>query len=301
MGWRGAHTAAAGAAVAILTTGMFAQPATRSLDVNGTSLAFVEQGSGVPVVFVHGSGADLRTWGYQMAPFGAMFRAVAYSRRYHFPNRVPDGGPGYTAALHAQDLASFIGALHAGPVHLVGSSYGGSVALLVARDRPDIVRSLVITEPALFSMLAPDSPEAAEVGRLADARDLLARGDTEGALQLFVDTIIGPGASMRIPPSTRAMLHDNLPALRREAAAPRDDPPFSCADAGRIRAPVLLLSGSASPAFFTAITAALARCLPTVERVTVAGAAHAVHAQQPSRFNDLSIAFLRAHATAVGR
>ena len=74
--------------------------------VQGTELAWVEQGSGTPVVFVHGSGADLRTWGYQMGPVAqASFRAVAYSRRFHHPNAPPAEGEAYTSALHAADLA----------------------------------------------------------------------------------------------------------------------------------------------------------------------------------------------------
>jgi pimeloyl-ACP methyl ester carboxylesterase len=270
-------------------------PSLKQLEVNGTSLAYVEQGTGTPVVFVHGSGADLRTWGNQMAPVGASYRAIAYSRRYHHPNAVPDGGPAYSAALHATDLEGFIDQLHAGPVHLVASSYGAAVALLAARDRPALVRSMVLTEPALLSLLSSSAPERAGLAGLSVARERLAAGDTDGAIASFVDTIIGPGASMLMPASTRVMIHDNLPALRREAAAPDPDPVFSCADAARVRAPVLLLTGGSSPGFFLAIARELAACLPIVEHVSVPGAAHAVHAQQPARFNELVLGFLKKH------
>jgi len=91
------------------------------------------------------------------------------------------------------------------------------------------------------------------------------------------------------------MVNDNLPALRREAAAPDPDPVFGCRDAARVRAPVLLLTGGSSPAFFLAIARELAACLPTVESVSVPGAAHAVHAQQPARFNELTLQFLQKH------
>ncbi len=265
------------------------------LDANGTSLAYVEQGTGTAVVFVHGSGADLRTWGNQMAPIGASYRAIAYSRRYHHPNPVIDDGPPYTAALHAADLEAFIERLHAGPVHLVASSYGGAVALLAARDRPELVRSMVLTEPALLSLLPASAPERSGLAGLTTARERLANGDTDGAIASFVDTIIGPGASLLVPQSTRVMINDNLAALRREAAAPDPDPVFSCADAARVRAPVLLLTGGSSPPFFLAIARELAACLPVVEHVSVPGAAHAVHAQQPARFNELVLGFLAKH------
>ena len=100
----------------------------------------------------------------------------------------------------------------------------------------------------------------------------MAGGDTDAALRAFVDAIIGPGAYQLMPASTREMLTDNLPELRREAAAPAGDPPFSCEDAARVAAPVLLVTGGSSPAFFKAIDQRLAECLPSVEAVTVPGA-----------------------------
>ena len=49
--------------------------------VNGTTLAYLERGEGDPVVFVHGTISDLRTWQQQLPAIGASYRAVAYSRR----------------------------------------------------------------------------------------------------------------------------------------------------------------------------------------------------------------------------
>jgi pimeloyl-ACP methyl ester carboxylesterase len=248
------------------------------------------------VVFVHGSGADLRTWGYQMAPVAqAAFRAVAYSRRFHHPNAPPSAEAPYTAALHADDLAAFISSLDAGPVHIVAASSGGAIALLVARDHPALVRSMALTEPAVLSLLSPGSPAAAAAAQLDIPRRLMAAGDANAALRAFVDAVIGPGAYLLMPESARAMLNDNLPELRREAAAPPGDPPYTCDDAKRVQAPVLLVTGGASPSFFKTIDERLAACLPSVEAVIVPGAAHAVHAQQTARYNELLVGFLAKH------
>jgi non-heme chloroperoxidase len=293
--WSSAFVMAAIAAAAALPHVARAD-AVRRAALNGTTLAWVEEGSGPSVVFVHGSGADLRTWGYQLPPVArASFRAVAYSRRYHHPNDLPARDEPYTAAEHAGDLAAFIASLGAGPAHLVASSSGGAIALLVARDRPQLVRSLFLTEPALLALIPSGTPEAAQVAQLDTARKLLAGGDATGALQAFVDVIIAPGAWQLMPASTRQMLTDNLPELRREAAMPPGDPAFGCEDARHIEAPVLLVTGGASPAFFKAIDERLAGCLPSVDAVTVPGAAHAVHAQQPARFNEMLVAFLTKH------
>jgi hypothetical protein len=60
--------------------------------VDGATLAYLEQGEGEPVVFVHGSASDLRTWEQQIPAIAESHRAIAYSRRYARPNEdIPPG------------------------------------------------------------------------------------------------------------------------------------------------------------------------------------------------------------------
>jgi pimeloyl-ACP methyl ester carboxylesterase len=105
------------------------------VDVNGAHLAYVEKGQGEPVVFVHGGISDLSIWGPLLEPVSHRYRAIAYSRRYAWPNQpIPEGVPD-TIAPHAADLAQLIENLHLGAAHVVGNSWGAFVALVVARDR----------------------------------------------------------------------------------------------------------------------------------------------------------------------
>src|SRR5213594_506560 len=71
--------------------------------VRGTDLRFVERGTGIPVVFVHGSLGTLESWGPQIDAFATRFRVIAYSRRYHWPNAAQPDGQEYTLSLHAAD------------------------------------------------------------------------------------------------------------------------------------------------------------------------------------------------------
>ncbi|MGH3041139.1 MAG: alpha/beta fold hydrolase, partial [Gaiellaceae bacterium] len=48
----------------------------RTASVNGATLAYREQGEGEPVVFVHGSADDLRSWDQQLPAIGASYRAI---------------------------------------------------------------------------------------------------------------------------------------------------------------------------------------------------------------------------------
>ena len=59
----------------------------KTVEINGARMAYREQGSGEAVVFVHGSISDLTIWEPQLAPVGERYQAIAYSRRYAWPNR----------------------------------------------------------------------------------------------------------------------------------------------------------------------------------------------------------------------
>jgi len=267
----------------------------RHASVNGIRLAYVERGvGGTPLVLVHGSGADLRTWGYQLQFFGQTRRTIAYSRRYHHPNAPPGATAVYSAQQQADDLAAFTGDVASGRADLVASSYGAVVALLVARDHPALVRRLVLVEPVVFSLLTADSPEAREASALDTARRQLLEGEAEPAMRTFLSALMAPGAFELLPESTRAMLRDNLPELTAEARVPLVTmaPRYTCQDARRVTAPTLLIDGGASAAFLRTMTRAVGACLPSVEARTVPGAAHAVHAQQAQAFNTLVRDFL---------
>src|SRR5712691_10788735 len=86
--------------------------------VRGTDLRFVERGTGIPVVFVHGSLGTLESWGPQIDAFATRFRVIAYSRRYHWPNAAQPDGLAYALSLHADDLIALTEALGLERVHL---------------------------------------------------------------------------------------------------------------------------------------------------------------------------------------
>jgi pimeloyl-ACP methyl ester carboxylesterase len=283
----------------LLVCGLAAQydpfAAAERVRVNGTELAFVAMGEGEPLVFVHGSGADLRTWGYQLQFFAHQRRAVAYSRRFHHPNALPGSEASYAPELHAADLAAFLRHLAAdAPADVVAASYGGLVALIAARDHPGRFRRLVLVEPIVLALLPEGSDEARGAAGLDLARDQLVAGRSEEAIETFVTTVVGPLAYRLMSASTRQMLQDNLPELRAEAAYPRAAlvSSFGCDDARKISVPTLLVSGSLSAPFLKRMSRELAGCLPEAETVEIGGAAHAVHAQQVAAFNDAVAGFL---------
>ena len=126
---------------------------------------------------------------------GESERIVSYSRRYHYPNQWPGDGSDYSLALHAKDLEGFIRVLNAGPVHLVGNSYGGFVVAIVATEHPELVRSVVVGEPAV-GVLIKDLPEAKDAWteRTRDIglmKEAVKNGDSAKATELLYDYVTG--------------------------------------------------------------------------------------------------------------
>ncbi len=273
------------------------QPAT--IHVNDVDLAYIEQGRGVPVLFVHGSLGDYRTWGAQLGSFAERYRVIAYSRRYHWPNAQPSEGVPYAIAQHVSDLGALIDALGLAPTHLVGSSYGAMTALTLAVERPNVVRSLVLGEPPLLPWLArlPGGPalvEAFMATAFGPAGQALAQGDAEGGVRQFIDGVLGPGAFDRLPSLARQGMLDNAAEMRAETTTPPESyfPRLSPEDVGRLRMPTLLLQGEASPSMFGPIVDELARVLLHAARATIPAASHGMHLQNPPAYNATVLAFL---------
>ncbi len=278
------------------------QPRHEVLPVNETELAFVSQGTGDAVVFVHGSVNDYRSWRSQTTFFAGSYRAVAYSRRYHWPNPLPADGASYAIDQHVADLIALIETLELAPVRLVGSSYGAMTSLTAAIVRPDLVHSLVLGEPPLIPWLArvPEGAQLVEefmANAFEPARAAFAKSDTEAGVRSFINGVIGSGAFDRLPPLAREMMLDNGAEMRLETMTPPEQyfPRISPNDVRELAMPVLLVEGALSPTMFGLITDELATALLKAERFTVPAASHGMHSQNPDAYNAAVMAFQVGH------
>lgn len=274
-------------------------PHPRIVRINGVDLAYRDEGQGDPLVLIHGSAEDLRTWSRQLEPFSKRYRVIAYSRRYHYPNAAPLDGAEYSGSLHVADLAGLIEELDIGPAHLVGSSFGANVALSAGVRHPGLVRSLVLGEPPAMPLLEHNADGARLVETFTStvwevARQAFRRGEMEQGMRVFVDSVLGPHAFDRLSPSARGKMLQNAPEMRAEleTAWERRFPPFTCSDGGTLDLPVLLLTGETSPRLFHLIADELERCLPRVHRATIPRVSHAIHGLNPQDYNTKVLTFL---------
>lgn len=274
----------------------------KEIEVNGTNLAYIEQGAGEPVIFIHGAVSDFRTWLEQIGAFSNNYRAISYSRRYHQPNDRNGSSSGYSRDLHTADLVGFIKALKLEKPHLVGHSYGASIALMAALDYPDLIGSLILGEPSPFpSLLSGDvMPLLAEQkAGFEKAIRLAENGDAESAVREFLHTIVGVDVLCLLPDERRSVVLENagtlLPMLRTYYESPR----LSCEQLRHLNVPTLVITGEFSPRISRLNDEIIANCLPDSEVKILKGASHGLQIENPEGFNDLVLDFLAAHTNTV--
>ncbi len=279
--------------------------------INGAELATSDEGEGIPLVLVHGSAADLRTWKSQQGPFSTRYRVVTYSRRYHRPNAPIPPDADYSMPEHAADLTALLEAVDDGPAHVVGHSYGAFVALLVAIQSPHLVRSLVLAEAPVVTLFISDPPRPAELLKLVATRPATAgslvrfaatglnparkaakRGDLEGAIARFGPAVLGVDAFRDLAPERLQQVYDNTTAA--EFLGSGFVPVADEAVAG-VTAPTLLVTGSRSPRLWDHVADRLEALLPNVERIEIAGASHMMHEDDAPAFNAAVLEFLARH------
>lgn len=272
-------------------------PQLRQASVNGAMLSYVEQGSGAPVLFVHGCCTDARAWEAQREAVAAQRRFIALNLRYHGTAAWTDDGARYGHQAHADDIAAFIRGLNAGPVDLVGWSYSGLMVALVAAQHPELVRSLTIHEPAFTSFITdPVQLKAATEDRgamLGPVMGAVRAGDNAGAARL-VPTRVNDQADFWNSASaeTGVMFAENARTLPLAFLTAPPPPPMTCAQLGQFRMPALMTYGGDTRPFYRIATAAAAGCIPGAQLVAVPGGRHLAMVQQPEAFNAILLQFL---------
>lgn len=126
--------------------------------VNGARLYVESVGHGSPMLFLHGGLMSFDSaYAKQREYFAARHQVIGVDQRGH--GHSPDGPWQLSYQLMADDTAAVIRALKVGPVDVVGHSDGANIALLLARDHPELVRRIVISGANLRG-LPPDKLEA---------------------------------------------------------------------------------------------------------------------------------------------
>lgn len=117
--------------------------------VNGLTFHYRSEGNpqGIPLIFLHALGTDLRIWDDVIVELSNRFRLFRYDLRGHGLSDAPHGP--YSHAENALDLLGLLETIESDRVVLIGISVGGQIAIEFALAHPHHVRALVLSDTAL--------------------------------------------------------------------------------------------------------------------------------------------------------
>jgi 3-oxoadipate enol-lactonase len=240
------------------------------------------------VVLLHGLGATGDSWALQFGPLQlAGFRILAPDGRGFGRSGWPAGRQ--TVADMAGDIASLLNSLSVSPAHIVGISMGGTLALQLALDHPELVDKLVLVNT--FARLQPASPGGwlyfawrylllhtlgLEVQARAVAGRLFPRPEQADLRQGLIEQILqanphGYRAAMRALGRYNALSH-----------------------LAQLTQPTLIITGELDTTVPLPNQRLLADRIPGARQVIIPGAGHAVSVESPDAFNAALLAFLRS-------
>jgi esterase len=251
-------------------------------------LAAAEQGSGPPLLILHGLFGSGRNWSSPAQRLGTAHRVFALDARNHGASPWADS---MTYADMTEDVAAFQAARGLGRAAVIGHSMGGKTAMLMALNQADAVERLVVVDvapvtypPELAAYVrAMRAVDLAGVARRADVDAPLAGAITSPAERAFLlqNLVLENG---------QARWRINLPVLDRfmPEISGFPEPGAGVSFAG----PTLFVAGQRSSYVRPEYQPAIKRLFPEARIVRVPEAGHWLHAERPDAFLALVTPFL---------
>jgi pimeloyl-ACP methyl ester carboxylesterase len=255
--------------------------------VAGATLFYKEAGTGPPLVLIHGSAPDSRAWSPVFEDLARDHRVIAYDRRGYGESACTPLGGGWRR--HGEDAAELLPALQATPATVVGWSGGGYVALHLAIEHPELVRSLVLIETGL-----PRPPAAtASFLRMLIAIKLQRRlrGDRAAIQTLMSWLLLEENGTTtwdrpEYPKERREEVFGNRRGIWADFAV-RGRADLSDKRLAKVRCPVTCVVGSIGQPWFKRSAEVMLRSFAHSELVVVGGMNHAVTYHVPTRLAEV--------------
>ncbi len=241
-------------------------------------------GQGTNVIALHGSASHSSQWRSLIGWLSGRYRIIT-------PDLPGYGGSHYSAENDVPTLEEIARALLpiidgcGEPVHLVGHSFGGAVALKIASMFPEKVRSLTLIEPAAFNVIWTNEGMSAAsttgfIQAVRSSQTAMDEGDSENAMRAFIDFWAGAGAWDRTSVGLRQKMAGKIEQIHKDFAALAMDQ-LTDWDAAGVVCPVLCMSGEDSPQEMGAIVAALKAKIPFMRCEEIEGAGHMLPMTDP--------------------
>jgi pimeloyl-ACP methyl ester carboxylesterase len=251
-----------------------------TLSLPGTELYYEVDGSGVPVMLIHGMGLDGRMWEGQVAALSDIAQLARPDVR-GFGRSPRASGVGYSHAADVWALADHLGWKDA---VIVGLSMGGMIALETALAAPERVRALAVLDGVMDGVPLDDGIKQT----LAAVYGLGPDGDLAAAKQAWFDS--GLFAPARRDPAVEARLEAMIAdysALDWRGDDPHEPRPKLFPLLPEIDSPTTVVAGELDVPAFLAMSEAMASRIRGARKVVVADAGHMVNMEAPEVVNDV--------------
>ena len=268
---------------------------TGTVAVNGVSLPYVVEGTGPPLVLIHGWAVNHRYWDGNVGELARHATVIRYDRRGF---GAAGGKPDPTA--DAADLKALLDQLGYARVYVMGHSAGASAALTFAVRYPAMVEGLVLFGPGPTSV-AGLPPPAAE--HAPPVQEWIAAGRTHGVDSLRAAIARWAARSFGGTPTPAAMERARR-MLQTYSGADLLDPappsnlvePVRVDELATVRVPTLILVGEQEMVMVRQVADVLADRIPGARLVVIPGGGHTVNWLEPERFAAEVRRFLRVSA-----
>ena len=236
-------------------------------------------------LMIHCTLAHSGSWGGVARHVSGALSMTAFDMPGHGRSGAWDAARGEFQGVTAAIAADFLET----PTDVIGHSFGATVALRLAVERPDLVRSLVLIEPVFFAVALRERPDikAQYEAMIHDFDTAMDAGDDWAAARAFT-AIWGNGQPWdTVPVAEQRRLAGQMHLVAAGSAALHEDVGGMLDGEGlsRVVQPTLLIEGSRSPAIVAAIMDGLTARLPNATRSVIMGAGHmapVTHAAQVS-------------------
>ncbi len=241
----------------------------------GRATGIRRRGEGDPALLVHCSLAHSGAWSGVMNALKDRLSMTAIDLPGH-------GLTDFDPAMDMQDQSSqtAIELLERmdGPSHLIGHSFGATVALRVAIERPDLVASLSLYEPVYISLLAEFDKDALQEED-NDSREFIdhaLNGDWEKSADAFLRRWGVMGGLSMMPEAQREYAIRTMPMILENTKSVIDPNGGgkTLKDMAKVSTPCLLMEGAHSPKTISRVNDALEQTLPNVKRKVFENAGH---------------------------
>src|SRR5436305_6114119 len=231
------------------------------VDANGVHTYYEVEGTGEPLVLLHGGLCAIETLAGLCAGLAERYTVYRPERRGH--GRTPDVDGPYSYGMFADDTIAFVETLGLESVHVVGFSDGATVGLLTALRRPDLVRTLVhIGQQANESGIRPEFREVMKL-------EAMPQGMLPPMLRDLYASVSPDGPD-----------HWDVIVDKEWQMIKSGEPDLDSSDLAALQAPTLVMLGD-NDMVTEAHAAEMASAIPTSEVVVVPDATHALPMEKP--------------------